>query len=271
MISIKKNTKGEPQKASGRRSTAKSIYTPGQAEDFQVSRGKFDNFLTCPRCFYLERVSGLKEPDMPGWALNSLTDSLLKVEFDQCRSKGESHRILKAKGLDHIIPYNHPEMDQWRDSLRHGIKTRHKDTNIILQGGVDDLWIDTKTEEIIVVDYKSQAKNDEVVAWKYLSNVFHQGYKRQMDFYNYVLQQNGYKTSKTSYFLVVNGEFQESGFNGAMKFTEHLIPYENDTSWIEDKVDEMIACMNSTSVPPITESCENCAYARERAKEEGSN
>ena len=32
---------------------------------------------------------------------------------------------------------------------------RFKDTNIILQGGVDDVWFNTKTKELIIVDSKT--------------------------------------------------------------------------------------------------------------------
>ena len=135
-----------------------------------------------------------------------------------------------------------------------------------MQGGVDDVWLDTNTDELIVVDYKSQAKQGDITPWKYLSDIYHQGYKRQLDFYNYLLQKLGYKTSPTSYFLVVNGEYDETGFHGNMKFSEHLSPYKHDTSWIESKVEEMIQCMNSESIPEINESCENCAYAYERAR-----
>ena len=39
---------------------------------------------------------------------------------------------------------------------------RYKDTGIILTGGVDDIWQDTITEQLIIVDYKSQAKNGRV-------------------------------------------------------------------------------------------------------------
>ena len=48
-----------------------SIYQRGTNEVFKISRSKFNNFIDCPRCFYLERVKGLKDPSMPGRALNS--------------------------------------------------------------------------------------------------------------------------------------------------------------------------------------------------------
>ena len=264
MISLKRNSKGELVKALGKRSTDKSIYKPNQTEDFKLSRGKFSDFLSCPRCFYLDRVKGLQEPGMPGWSLNSATDYLLKKEFDECREKQKPHRLFSQYGLDHIVPLKHPEIDDWRDSLSKGLIHRYEDSNIILSGGVDDIWQDTRTKEFIVVDYKSQASNDPVEPETYLSNAYHQGYKVQMDFYNYLLISMGYKVSKISYFLVVNADKSLNGFYGNMKFSETLIPYQNDTSWVSSKIKEMINLLNSEDIPNSNESCENCAYAKER-------
>tara|TARA_Y100001968_G_scaffold9881_1_gene8260 strand:+ start:496 stop:708 length:213 start_codon:yes stop_codon:yes gene_type:complete len=39
---------------------------------------------------------------------------------------------------------------------------RDNDTGIIMTGGVDDIWQDTITRQLIIVDYKSQAKNGRV-------------------------------------------------------------------------------------------------------------
>lgn len=266
MISLKRNSKGELTSAKGIRSKESSIYKPNQKEDFKLSRGKFDNFLTCPRCFYIDRVIGLKEPDMPGWSLNSATDELLKKEFDVCREKQIPHRLFNDYDLDHVVPFKHEEMNKWRDSLHAGLTHRFEDTNIILSGGVDDIWFDTKNQELIVVDYKSQASNEIVEPETYLSNIYHQGYKTQMDFYNYLLNCMGYKTSSTSYFLVVNANKKLDGFYGNMNFSETLIPYQNNTSWIPDKIREMITLMNQEEIPIGHKSCENCAYSRERSK-----
>ena len=75
----------------------------------------------------------------------------------------------------------------------------------------------------------------------------------------------GYKTSPISYLLVVNADKTVDGFHGKMIFSETLIPYENNTSWIPAKIREMITLMNQKEVPEGHESCENCAYARQRA------
>jgi len=265
MISLKRKSKLELIKAPGRRTKEKSIYKPHQKEDFKISRGKFDAFLTCPKCFYMDRVVGLAEPSTPGWTLNSATDELLKKEFDECRRKQIPHRLFNAYGLDHCVPLQHEQMDNWRDSLHHGLMHRFEDTNIILSGGVDDIWLDTKTNEWIVVYYKSQVSNEIVEATTYFNNPYHDGYKTQMNFYNYLLTLMGHKVSPISYFLVVNADRNVDGFFGGMKFSETILPYKHDMSELPNKIQSMIDTMNSDVIPESNESCENCAYARERA------
>ena len=95
---------------------------------------------------------------MPGWPLNATTGHRLKKEFDSNADNNKNRRdAFAAYGLDHIVPFDHPSMDDWRDSLHKGLMARYKDSNIILSGGVDDIWFNTQTETLIVVDYKSQA------------------------------------------------------------------------------------------------------------------
>ena len=187
MIDLKRNSKKIPIEATGLRSRKSSLYEPNQKEDFKISRGRFSNFLTCQRCFYLDRVRGLDPPGTPGWTLNETTDLLLKKEFDYCRQKQIPHRIFASNGLSHVVPFDHPEIDNWRNSLNRGLMHRYKDTGIILTGGVDDIWQDTITEQLIIVDYKSQAKNGRVDKKDYLDDPFHEAYKIQMDFYGFLL------------------------------------------------------------------------------------
>ena len=266
MIDLKRNSKKEPVKATGVRAREASSYTPNQTEDFKISRGRFSNFLTCPRCFYLDRVKGLDAPGTPGWTLNETTDLLLKKEFDHCREQQIPHRLFAPNGLSHVVPFDHPEMDNWRDSLHHGLMLRHKDTSIILTGGVDDIWQDTRTKKLIVVDYKSQAKNGRLDKQDYLDDPYHDGYKTQMDFYAYLLTGMGFDVHPTSYFLVCNAKRDDDGFHKTMNFDEYLVPYNWNSDRIEGQVDEMVALMNQHEIPEPNECCKNCAYADQYAK-----
>jgi hypothetical protein len=264
MISLKTNSKGEYVTAAGIRTRESTVYTPGQTEDFTISRSKLTDFRKCKKCFYLDRVRGLVYPSTPGWTLNARTDQLLKKEFDECREREIAHRIMEEHGLEYVVPFKHEEMDHWRDSMRHGLRARFKSTNIILHGGVDDIWWDTTTKEVIVVDYKSQANKKVVNPETYLYPTHRKWYAEQMDFYAYLLQEMGFDVSGTSYFYVCNEDGQAPGFHGKLTFQETLVPYEWSSDWIESSVKKMIKTLNSTEVPSSNISCENCAYARQR-------
>ena len=81
MIDIKRNSKKEPIEATGIRSRRSSYYKPNQKEDFKISCGRFTNFLTCQKFFYLDRVKGLYPLWPPEWTFNKTTDWLLKNEL----------------------------------------------------------------------------------------------------------------------------------------------------------------------------------------------
>tara|TARA_Y100001968_G_scaffold234951_1_gene218095 strand:- start:337 stop:1020 length:684 start_codon:yes stop_codon:yes gene_type:complete len=209
---------------------------------------------------------GLDPPGTPGWTLNETTDLLLKKEFDKCRQSQTPHRLFAPNGLAHVVPFDHPDMDNWRNSLNRGLMLRYKDTSIILTGGVDDIWQDTRTKQLIVVDYKSQAKNGLVNKQEYLEDPYHDGYKIQMDFYAYLLSGMGFAVHPAAYFLVCNAKRDDDGFYKRMNFDEYLVSYNWNSDWIEKKVDEMIALMNQDVIPEPNESCKNCAYAEQYAK-----
>ena len=266
MIDLKRNGKKEPIRATGLRSRVSSCYSPNQKEDFKISRGKFSNFLTCKRCFYLDRVKGLDPPGTPGWTLNETTDLLLKKEFDYCRERQIPHRLFIENKLSNVVPFDHPEIDNWRDSLHKGLMLRYKDTNIILTGGVDDIWQHNISEKLIIVDYKSQAKLGRVDKQDYLEDPYHEAYKIQMDFYAYLLLGMGFDVHQTSYFLVCNAKRDDQEFKKRMNFDEYLVPYNWNIDWIDNKIDEMINVMNCKQVPEQNLSCKNCAYSEQYAK-----
>ena len=243
----------------GFRTRKNSFYQKGSDKPFTISRSKFSNFIDCPGCFYLDRVKGLKEPSMPGWALNSAVDDLLKKEFDKHRKEKTPHPIMKEYNLN-FIPYDHPEIDKWRQSLSSGISYLDKETNLIIKGGIDDVWYDLDKEELVVVDYKAQSNNTPVETQAYLEGKYHQGYKRQMDIYVHILRNMDFKVSDTTYFMVCNGEKTNDFFKNRIDFKTVLVPYKSDPSWIPDKIKEMKITLDREEIPEYNIDCESCIY-----------
>jgi hypothetical protein len=236
-----------------------SIYQRGSNEIFKISRSKLSNFIDCERCFYLERVKGLKDPSMPGWALNSAVDELLKKEFDHYRKLQKPHPFIVQNKLQ-FIPFQHEKIDYWRDALRGGISFLDENTNLEIHGGVDDIWLDKNKEELVVVDYKAQSKEGVVEKEDYLENKYHQGYKIQMDIYVYILRKMKFKVSDTAYFLVCNGLKTPEKFDATLHFDLTLVPYTTDTSWVKNKIVEMKKVLDAKDVPQINKNCEKCMF-----------
>ena len=238
-----------------------SFYDKNSVAPFKISRSKLSNFLSCKRCFYLDRVVGLKEPSMPGWALNSAVDELLKKEFDQYRNNQKPHPMMIRHNLD-FIPFQHKDLDVWRNSLKGGISYLDEKTNLIIHGGVDDIWFDLKEKKLVVVDYKAQSTSYPVSTQSYLNSEWHLSYKLQMDIYVHILRKMNFSVSDMSYFYVCNGEKTNDKFDNKIDFKASLVPYKVNTTWIEGKLSEMKEVLNLDSPPDVVLTCEKCAYLK---------
>ena len=238
-----------------------SFYNKKSNSPFKISRSKFFNFLSCKRCFYLDRVVGLKEPSMPGWALNIAVDELLKKEFDKFRTVQKPHPIMLKHNLDYV-PYQHKDLNIWRNSLKGGISYLDEKTNLIIHGGIDDIWFNLKEKNLIVVDYKAQSTVYPVTETSYLNSEWHLSYKLQMDIYVHILRKMNFNVSNISYFYVCNGEKTNDKFDNKIDFKTTLIPYRVNTAWIENKLLEMKEVLNLDKPPVIEITCEKCAYLK---------
>ncbi len=234
----------------------RNLYNANSLETFRLSRSKIDLFINCPRCFYLDRKLGVAQPPGFPFSLNSAVDKLLKKEFDIHRANGTAHPLMKSYGLD-AVPYAHAKLDEWRDALRAGITFKIAGTNVVISGGIDDLWVNP-AGELIIVDYKATSKDKEVT----IDEQWQDGYKRQMEVYQWLFSKNNFKVSKTGYFVYCNGNADKEAFDGKLEFTIKLIPYEGNTDWVEPKILAAIACLQQNELPQPGPDCDYCKYRK---------
>ena len=232
----------------------KGLYQPGAKQPFKLSRSKIDLFIECPRCFYYDRRLGVGRPPGFPFALNSAVDALLKQEFDVHRAKGTKHPLIEKYGID-ARPAAHQDLDKWRHNFT-GIQYLHQPTNFLIFGAIDDLWQNSQGE-YIVVDYKATAKVEDITK---LDKDWHEGYKMQMEVYQWLLRQNGHKVAETGYFVYCNGNADAEAFDQKLEFRVNLIPYAGRTDWVEQTILKAHQCLNSDKLPRASWACDYCNY-----------
>jgi hypothetical protein len=132
-------------------------------------------------------------------------------------------------------------------------------------GAIDDLWINSQGE-YIVVDYKATAKEEAVTE---LDKEWQDGYKRQMEVYQWLLRRNGLKVSNTGYFCVfAHGKLDRAAFDKRIEFDINLIAYEGSDEWVEKTLHGIHACLESVDIPDSTKNCDYCAYWNARQQYE---
>ena len=232
----------------------RNLYDENSSELFRLSRSKVDLFLNCPRCFYLDRRLGVAQPPGYPFSLNSAVDKLLKKEFDLHRANKTPHPLMETYGID-AVPLAHEKIDEWRDSLRAGITFKIDGENVVITGGVDDVWVNP-VGEFIIVDYKATSKDAEVT----LDADWQIGYKRQMEIYQWLFRQNGFTVSDTGYFVYANGQKDRAAFDARLEFDVQIIPYKGNDGWVEDAIIRAKEVLIKDTLPESSPTCEHCAY-----------
>ncbi|MGE5042268.1 MAG: PD-(D/E)XK nuclease family protein [Candidatus Levyibacteriota bacterium] len=235
------------------------LFDPNSKEPYKLSRSKIDLFMQCKRCFYLDRRLGISRPSMPAFSLNNAVDALLKKEFDLLRIKGEAHELMKKYKID-AIPFSHPELSRWRENFK-GKEYFERENNFIVVGAIDDIWQNPQGE-LLIVDYKATSTDRTIN----LNDEYKEGYKRQMEIYQWIFRNSGYKVSRTGYFVFANAGKNAPQFDGKLEFQLSIIPYTGDTSWILDKLAEIRKVLSQDETPDFTFGCDHCKFVKEQMK-----
>lgn len=216
----------------------------------KLSRSKIDLYLECPRCFWLDLKKGIRRPQPAPYTINSAIDFLLKQEFDIYRKKAEPHPIMKKFNIN-AVPFDHPEIDNWRNTF-YGVQFYHKPSDFFIFGGVDDVWINPD-KELIVVDYKATGANQHKI---------YDSYMRQMEVYQWLFRQNNFKVSQTGYFVFARVN-KANGFESAepvLSFDLFIEDYVGNLNWIENALFGAKKILELEEPPEPSPNCEFCAY-----------
>lgn len=178
----------------------------------------------------------------------------MKQEFDKYRKQGALPPIL-ARHITDAKLYNGPELPVWRENFK-GVQYFDETLNAMLYGAVDDV-LEFEDGALAVVDYKSSGAYEIKIRDEY---------QRQMDIYNYLLHQNGFKTHTEAYFVYYHVDRTGGGFQNSLPFTELLKAVRVNKDWVPNVFEHAVTVARSKTPPEIEKPCEHCVYVQQASK-----
>ncbi|HOW88015.1 MAG TPA: PD-(D/E)XK nuclease family protein [Candidatus Omnitrophota bacterium] len=203
-------------------------------------------FKDCSRCFWLEKVKGIKRPRGIFPSLPGGMDRVIKNYFDTFRVKGILPPELQIDAFKGISLYeNQAQLERWRN-WRTGLQ--YQEDGLSLSGMLDDLLV--KGDAYIPFDYKTKGSpTNEEDATKY--------YQTQLDCYALMLEGNGLKTAGYGFLLYYSPK--TVGENGQVDFEVQPIKIGTDPERAKDLARRAIGILNGPA-PRASGDCEYCGW-----------
>jgi len=208
--------------------------------------------LECPRCFWFSIVKKIKRPDGPFPSLPAGMDKILKEHFDRFMERGELPPELREEecAREGCKLFNDKEkLKIWRNN-RKGLEVIDKKSGIILHGAIDNVLV--KGRKLIVLDYKTRGYP--------LKEDTHEHYQTQMDLYNFLLRENGYKTEDYTYLLFYYPNHVTE--TGEVIFDTKLVKIKTNPENGKEIFKRAIKILQLKEAPNASENCEFCKWEK---------
>ena len=205
-------------------------------------------FKDCPRCFWLEKVKGIKRPRGIFPSLPGGMDRVIKTYFDGFRAQGTLPPELCIDAFEGIQLYdNQVQLDSWRE-WRSGLKYQDPEDGAVLSGMLDDLL--TQGDLYVPFDYKTKGSpTNEEDATKY--------YQTQLDCYALMLEGNGLKTAGFGFLLYYSPK--SVGERGKVHFEIQPIRIGTEILRATDLFRRALSILTGPA-PKAASKCEYCGW-----------
>jgi len=222
------------------------------ATSVKLSPSTLNLFLDCPRCFWLEKVKGIKRPRGIFPSLPGGMDRVIKSHFDSFRAQGKLPPELDGLGTEGIQLFSdQAKLELWR-SWRTGLEYRDQDSSI-LSGALDDLLV--KDGAYIPFDYKTKGSpTSEEDAVKY--------YQNQLDCYALLLHENRMPTAGYAYLLYYSPKTVRE--LGNVSFEIQAIKIQTDVERARQTFRKAVALIKGER-PASGSVCEYCRWLKKFA------
>ena len=213
---------------------------------YSLSPHSINLYEECPRCFWANINENKKRPSGPFPSLPSGMDRVFKAHFDYFRKRRELPPELAELSSVHLFE-SESLLKKWRND-RSGLSWKDSDGNELC-GSLDEVLETDEGRRLIVLDYKTRGfplKEDTAGL-----------YQRQLDIYNFILQQNGYDTEDYAFLLF----FYPKALNrtGTVSFNKQLVKMPVDVSRAENAFENAIKLLKGPK-PDLNQYCNFCNW-----------
>jgi len=218
-----------------------------------LSPSSLNLYLECPRCFWLDKIKGIKRPKGIFPSLPSGMDLVIKNYFDNYRLEGELPEEIKDRIEGKLFP-DMETLKKWRSWRSTDLRYVDESLNVILTGALDDCVVEDNF--YIPLDYKTRGSDLKEDPRKY--------YQTQLDCYCLMLESSGYKTKGMAYLVFYWPKKAKE--DGIVKFHVELLKIETRIE-APKKIVREAAIILSSEIPKPSSNCEYCSLVKKRKNE----
>lgn len=213
----------------------------------QLSPSTLSLYKDCPRCFWLQMKKGIYRPRGIFPSLPGGMDSVIKTYFDRFRGTREGLPPELCGKVEGKLVADQALLNKWR-ARTGGLRYADKKTRAKLIGLLDDCLVDGSA--YIPLDYKTRgwAPKEETSGF----------YEHQVDIYEWLLKENGYKTEGAAYLVYYHPlEVREGGL---VQFEITPKAMKTDPKRAKKLFEDAVALLQSDTLPGCGERCEFCPW-----------
>lgn len=219
-------------------------------KNISLSPSALNLFRDCPRCFWLEKIKGIKRPRGIFPSLPAGMDRVIKTYFDAFRKKGILPPEFMVDGFRDVQLYsNQAQLDLWRE-WKTGPRLEESDGTVLF-GAIDDLMV--KDGKYIPFDYKTKGSpTSPEDAERY--------YQNQLDCYALLLERSGLPQAGHGYLLYYSPK--QVSEKGWVNFNLQAIRLETKTDRAYKTFQSAVELLRG-DLPAASDRCEYCSWIRQ--------
>ena len=222
----------------------------------KLSPSALSTFKDCPRCFWLEKIKGIKRPRGIFPSLPGGMDGVIKQYFDTHRVAGSIPPEID--GIDVQLFTDSKKLQKWRNWRSCDLTYTDPQTGATLSGALDDLLITSKGT-CVPFDYKTRGSAHKEDPKEYSRKY----YGHQVDSYALMLKDSGYLIADHAYFAYYYPKSVTE--NGIVSFGIEIVKVELN---LEDTKKLFLAAVETLNHPEVepesSPGCEYCNYTNYR-------